>query len=172
MCKTVEYRLVSGFPGYAVGSDGTVWSWRRSGDWRKMSAKANRDGHLHLGLWGYSNKRVNCYVHRLVLTAFIGLQSQGQVCRHLDGNPLNNHLFNLTWGTPKENTADRKRHGRRWLRGEELSHAKLAEADILEARTMARNGMSLRAIAERTGTSKSNIHLIISGKSWRHVPCV
>jgi DNA-binding CsgD family transcriptional regulator len=33
------------------------------------------------------------------------------VCRHLDGNPANNHISNLGWGTNSENTQDRLEHG-------------------------------------------------------------
>lgn len=51
-------------------------------------------------------------VHVLVLEAFDRPRPKGAVCRHLDGNPINNHLSNLAWGTHKENTEDRKRHGR------------------------------------------------------------
>lgn len=51
------------------------------------------------------------FVHRLVLEAFIGPCPSGMECRHLDGNPSNNRLENLLWGTPLENANDRRRHG-------------------------------------------------------------
>lgn len=52
-------------------------------------------------------------VHRLVLEAFIGTRPKEMVCRHLDGNSLNNDLSNLKWGTKKENAQDCVKHGRR-----------------------------------------------------------
>lgn len=55
-------------------------------------------------------------VHRIVLEAFVGLRPEGMVCRHLDGNGLNNNLSNLKWGTVKENYKDMVKHGRS-LRG-------------------------------------------------------
>lgn len=48
-------------------------------------------------------------VHRLVLEAFIG--PSNLITRHLDGNPANNVLSNLAWGTPAENSADMRVHG-------------------------------------------------------------
>lgn len=32
----VEYKEISGFPGYRVGSDGTVWSFTKRHGWRKL----------------------------------------------------------------------------------------------------------------------------------------
>lgn len=52
------------------------------------------------------------YVHRLVLEAFIGSCPQGMECRHLDGNPSNNRLDNLVWGTHSENNRDIVTHGK------------------------------------------------------------
>ncbi len=51
------------------------------------------------------------YVHQLVLEAFVGPCPSGLECRHLDGNPDNNQLENLRWGTRLENMADKKLHG-------------------------------------------------------------
>lgn len=50
-------------------------------------------------------------VHQLVLAAFVGPVPSGEEVRHLDGQAGNNHLSNLTYGTPLENAADMKRHG-------------------------------------------------------------
>lgn len=51
-------------------------------------------------------------VHQVVLEAFVSPRPEGMVCRHLDGNSLNNNLFNLKWGTPTENMQDMVKHGR------------------------------------------------------------
>lgn len=50
-------------------------------------------------------------VHRAVLAAFIGPCPEGQEVRHLDGNPANNRLDNLAYGTKGENNLDAVRHG-------------------------------------------------------------
>jgi hypothetical protein len=44
-------------------------------------------------------------LHRLVLESFTGPKSN-MVVRHRDGNPLNNKLNNLEWGTHQENMQD------------------------------------------------------------------
>lgn len=50
-------------------------------------------------------------VHRLVLEAFVGPRPEGHVARHLNGNPGDNRLANLCWGTELENADDKRRHG-------------------------------------------------------------
>lgn len=50
-------------------------------------------------------------VHRLLLSTFVRQPEDGEVTRHLDGNPGNNRLSNLAWGTPTENEADKRKHG-------------------------------------------------------------
>lgn len=49
-------------------------------------------------------------VHRLVLAAFEGENPDMQV-RHLDGDPQNNRIENLAYGTNAENMADSIEHG-------------------------------------------------------------
>lgn len=50
---------------------------------------------------------------RIVLIATIGPRpTPGHECCHWDGDPTNNRLDNLRWGTPEENQADSKRHAR------------------------------------------------------------
>ncbi|WP_211339176.1 NUMOD4 motif-containing HNH endonuclease [Salana multivorans] len=51
-------------------------------------------------------------VHRLVLLAFVGPEPEGAEACHRDGNPTNNALPNLYWGTHSENMHDAVRHGR------------------------------------------------------------
>ena len=69
----------------------------------------------------HDNKNVTRYVHRLVLETFVG---PGEVCLHIDNDPLNNHLDNLRWGTQVENLQqcrDENRH--RWGGASPLTRA-------------------------------------------------
>lgn len=67
-------------------------------------------GHLQVAMSreGVSRK---FKVHRVVAIAFIGEPPHGTECCHNDGNPANNHVSNLRWGTRSENAHDRVRHG-------------------------------------------------------------
>ena len=50
-------------------------------------------------------------VHALVAAAFIGPRPDGLLIRHLDGNPRNNRVGNLQYGTGSENQRDAVVHG-------------------------------------------------------------
>lgn len=116
-----EWRDIPGYEGvYQVSSEGQVRSLDRvvqhpvSGDTLRrgkvLRLKRRSEGYLYVRLYrgGKSKSRS---VHHLVLEAFVGPRPEGSETRHLDGDPTNNRVSNLAWGTPKENAQDKKRHG-------------------------------------------------------------
>lgn len=164
---------VPGYPRYRVLSDGTVW-YRpcRSPEsgWRRRKFVVDRSGYFCLNLSAEGRRR-RFYVHRAVLLAFVGPPSEGQECRHLDGDKRNNRLENLCWGTSKENVADQVLHGT-LVRGSGQSQAKVTEADVLEIRRRAAAGRYgiQRQLAREFGISDTVVSLIVSRKKWQHVP--
>jgi hypothetical protein len=106
-----EWRPIPGFPGYDVSNLGHVVSHRR---WREPRLLAGMMGSRDY--WVYTLSRdghgpVTRPVHVLVAAAFLGPRPEGTQVRHLDGDPLNNAVENLAYGTPGENIADQVRHG-------------------------------------------------------------
>lgn len=58
-------------------------------------------------------KKRKMRAHRFICEVFHGpAPSLKHQVRHLNGNPQDNHIENLAWGTPAENAQDRIRHGR------------------------------------------------------------
>jgi hypothetical protein len=115
----MEWRPVVGFKGvYEVSDDGAVRGLDRidagGRRWRGRilsSERTDKDGYVQQTLCRGGIRR-NAKTHILVLEAFVGLRPPGAVGRHLDGNPRNNALHNLVWGTSSENAYDRVTHGR------------------------------------------------------------
>ncbi|WP_443063154.1 HNH endonuclease signature motif containing protein [Streptomyces sp. NBC_00483] len=94
-------------PGYKITNDGRVWS-EKSGRWLKTPPS---EGYPRVKLC-VDGKEYTLRVHRLVALAFLGPAPDGKPCvLHGDGNQLNNHLWNLRWGSKSENMADCLRHG-------------------------------------------------------------
>ncbi len=108
----VEYRDIPGFTGYRVGSDGSVWTTRRSvkgedgGRFTSTAAEAptrlkqivGPKGQIQVSLHAAGKTRI-LKVGRLVLLAFVGPPPTGHVCCHDDGDQSNNTLGNLRWAT-------------------------------------------------------------------------
>lgn len=106
-------KTIPGFPNYSITKDGQVWSKPRRGSSTKglyLRPASKKKGYLFVVLYK-ERKKCQRHIHSLVLETYIGSCPIGMQCRHLDGNPQNNNLDNLCWGTPKENQQDRFVHG-------------------------------------------------------------
>lgn len=113
---TEEWRSVVGYEGrYMVSSEGRIYSEVRWDALRRpvggnMLKPSGIGKYLIIHLFnrnGSTTKRI----HELVAAAFIGPRPDGLEVRHLDGNPRNNRLENLCYGTKVENAQDSLRHG-------------------------------------------------------------
>lgn len=144
--------------GYSASSDGRIFN--TSGP-MPFELKQFRWGRY----LGVSIAGRNRQVHRLVLFAFRGDAESNNVCRHLDGNPFNNCIENLAWGTYSENQMDRVRHGTS-NRGSRQGQSKLTEAQVVEIRRLAAMGEPMSHIAGKFGLSKSNVHQIVARMTW------
>lgn len=91
-------------------------------------------------------------IHQLVLESFVGRRPLGKVTRHLNGNPKDNRLVNLAWGTQSENMKDR---GSGWKQ--------LKPHQVKKIRKYLEEGYSQRWIANRLGTQQSTISKIKNG---------
>lgn len=167
--STTTYKDIEGFPGYRVGDDGSVWScWRGpslSAQWKRLKPgihqkRSVKRPYFYLHLWR-GGKRYTRLIHRIVLESFIGPRPNGFECRHLDGNPSNNALENICWGTHEENCNDTRRLNR---------YAVKLNADQAKAIRVRRNaGECRRQLAKEFGTSPQNVHSIARGHSWKHL---
>src|SRR6478752_4911609 len=126
----------------------------------KRVLKPGKDGNgrLHVALSRGGVAR-HYQVHRLVLQAFVGECPVGMECCHGDGDPLNNALGNLRWGTREENREDQRKHGIRFG-----TPMKLTAEQVESIRGEVG---SQREIGKKYGVSGVTIHAIRSGKTWK-----
>lgn len=108
------------------------------------------------------------FVHSLVLLAFKGVRPLGYECCHVDGNPGNNHLSNLYYGTRAENIADAKRHGTFPI-GSQRPGAILTANEALQIYNLCKEGLSDKYIANKFNVTKSCIVQIRLGNNWKEV---
>ena len=161
-----EFRDIKGSEGkYKVTEDGGIYSVAR--DAFLKPSKAGQKRQYEMVRLGKKSKWR--YVHHIVCETYNGPRQEGQVCRHLDGDPSNNHRSNLQWGTQKENLEDRKRHGT-MLWGDKVGTSKLTEKDVLDIRKRRKEGHSMKDLAEEFGVEPNTISRITTGKRWSHIP--
>ncbi len=159
-----EWRTTHISDKHEVSNLGRVRSWARKGARkpRLLRMAFDQDGYFftHIIVDG---QHLYPRAHTLVLGAFVGPAPEDAVCRHLDGVRTNNHVVNLAWGTPMENTLDRTRHGNT-LSGERHGRATLAREDVDAIRGLPG---TLRSVAERFNTTIKIVWRIRHGKTWR-----
>lgn len=167
----VQYKRPEGFPNYLVGDDGSVWSNFVVGGqgavtdrWRRLRPGRLHHGHVKVTLCK-SGEKFSIQVHQLVMLCFVGKPPDGMEVRHLNGNPRDNRLSNLTYGTPLENAADRSAHGTQ-TSGERHHRAKLTDEQVGIIRSRLSSGEKARVIAEDFGVSRSCISMIACGQNW------
>jgi hypothetical protein len=169
------WKPVPGFEGYYEVSDfGRVRSLTRITNYRGRTHKGrmlnpgtNHAGYPEVTLCKPSTRQ-HWFIHELVLAAFIRPRHNGEITRHKDGNPENNMLDNLSWGTHAENVADSIDHGT-FERGSMRKQAKLTETKVVAMRRAASAGMPIKKIAAEAGVAYRTAAHAIAGTKWEHV---
>lgn len=163
-----EWRRIQKHPSYEVSDAGRVR--RLPGEFRRnthiLKTPPNSFGYLIAPLW--EGRRVVRTVHSLVLGAFVGERPEGLECRHLNGDNNDARLSNLAWGTPKENAADKLRHGTR-SRGESHGQAKLTAQCVRRIVERVAAGEPQYRIAAEFGVHQSQVSRIVNGRAWEGV---
>ena len=121
------------------------------------------NGYHYITLCG-GGKMKRMSVHSIVLETFVGPRPKGFYGCHNNGDKSDNRLVNLRWDSPKENQADRVRHGN-GQHGEKNGSAKLTDAQVQEIRLLRKQGKTYQWIADKIGSTRANVHVICTNKT-------
>ncbi len=187
--STPELKQIAGFLGYYASKDGFIWTTRKRmgsrgtlyhvpngkppvkliGSIRKK--KTTPRGYHYVMIRDDAGNVHQLRVHRLVLLTFKGNPPQdNSQAAHENGNSLDNRIENLNWKSPKENSADRWRHGTIGnLRGEQVPHKVTGEQVKEIRRRYAQGGISQRLLGLEFGLNQGTVSEIIHRKLWTHI---
>ena len=107
-------------------------------------------------------------VHKLVTAAFIGKRPSALVTNHKDGNKRNNHVGNLEYVTPLQNSLHQNAHRLRAY-GERNAMTTLRASEIITVRALVAGGMMQKDVAKMFRMSPSGLNGIVQRKTWRHL---
>ncbi|MGX9346643.1 NUMOD4 motif-containing HNH endonuclease [Microbacterium sp. KNMS] len=158
------WRAIPGYEGlYEVSSAGEVRSLDRV---RASDGALIRGRVLSQGQYG-GYRQVNLSrggvvtkhrIHSLVLSTFVGPRPHGAEGCHNDGDPSNNRLENLRWGSRSANAIDSVRHGTHGRiqrthcpRGHRLEVPNLVSTFLKQGRRNCRSCAAERNRARRAG---------------------
>lgn len=166
----VERRAVPGFPGYEVGSDGSLWSnkQQKGGVYVQRHPARTKRGYIVTQLFNETGP-VFKYLHHIVLESFVGPCPEGCQACHNDGNPSNNAISNLRWDTPLSNHADKKQHGTD-PGGERNGRALLTADAVTAIRKKFSEGASCKALSLECGVSYFVIWNAVKRYTWKEIP--
>lgn len=155
---------------YLISRSGDVYSETVKSHGRKLQPYKDSHGYFQVSLF-HKGKRYDKLIHHLVLETFSSFRPINSGCRHLDGNPTNNHVSNLKWGTQKENSADRDKHGRTAnQKGEMNGNAILTEQEVRNIFHLYKTKQySLSYLAHQFLVSIQCVWRIVTQKSWKHL---
>jgi hypothetical protein len=176
-------RSIPGWEDYDATNDGLIISKERYVTYfnntakrkeRVLSQAKSRDGYKHV-LLQKDKIRKNMLVHRLVYMAFHGEIPSGFEINHKDANKSNNRLDNLELVTRSDNLKHAWDNNLRCQNGEKNHRSKIKEKDINLIIDVYKKTKSLVKAAKylkenhNIHIGRANIHLIASGKAWKHV---
>lgn len=131
---------------------------------RELTLVVKGGRYLCVTLTTTAGERKQCFVHDLVLLAFVGPKPAGLQTRHLNDNNRDNLLSNLAYGTHLDNMADKARNGK--IKGEGHPRSKLTDVRVRYIRASPALGVVL---AEAFGVSPSLVSAIRRRKVWGHL---
>lgn len=158
---------VPGWSNYFASADGFIWTRRNKngkgfGAWRIMSGRACGKMKYSRVYLQESGRIEECYVHHLVLLAFVGPRPDGMEAIHKNDMQSDNRAENLKWGTHIENCALRRTNGkddkRRVLNDEAVKWIRANRGKV-----------TYREMAKILKVSRSAVISAGTGVTWKHV---
>jgi hypothetical protein len=163
-----QWKEIDGYDGlYQISDFGRVKSLKGCNE-RILKQTINKYGYMIIYLSKDSIKKT-LSVHRLVAQSFLEYKTDKLFVNHIDANKTNNHISNLEWVTPKENTAHAIKHNLlKSLYGEENGKTNLTKEivrNILKLYWL--DKLNVTKIASLLKINRRTVNSIVKGVNWK-----
>lgn len=158
---------IKGYPNRQVSDLGRIRSVRKSG-YNIRNPKPDKRGYVRMQL-KYNGQTVR--VHRIVAKAFIPNPLNLPEVNHINGIRHDNRVENLEWVTKSENQLHARRTGLmpETPKGQDHWNAVLNDKMVISIKTLLKEGLNPRQIADKMNINKSTVTNIKYGLAWSHI---
>lgn len=154
--------------GYRMNAKGDIFGLQG----QLMKLRKGTNGYLCFNFWANNKKQTIC-AHRLQAYCLFGeeLYKNNMQVRHLDGNPLNNMIDNISIGTQSDNMMDISSNIRRY-KAVTAGHARslLTKNNVITIRQLREQKQYTYAqIRALYPMAKSTLSYILNYKTWKFI---
>ena len=164
-----EWGQAAGLSKYYISSWGRVMT--TDGVMLKMKRRTTLWDRATVDVTFDSGIKTGRGIGQLVLLAFEGERPEGMEVCHKDGNPTNNYVGNLYYGTSEQNKQDSKVHGRHLRAQRKKTTCVLAHEQVAEIRRyFVENGRARgddTRLAKQYGVRREVIRDVRESKTWK-----
>ena len=157
------YKIISGASSYKVGDDGTVWSKKKSNNWRKLKPRLvgggrnrKKNGRPSVHIYMDNGTTREYQIHQLVAEYHLGPRPPDILVLHKDDNRWNNTASNIYYGSQKQNHYDKGDNG----------ITPLSRTDVLAIRA---SNLGCTALGRQYGVDRKTIWSIKTYRTWTDI---
>lgn len=153
---------------YFITTEGELFKYKMNKNGRetldKIKGFIDRNGYVIFKLMNNNNKLTNLLAHRIVCKYFLNDFDEKLTVDHLNGDKTDNRIVNLECVTLQENL-------RRWRNSDKFkpSRGRMTKEEIIEARELWNNGMTMLEICKKYDRHVTNISNMLKGKSYKNI---